>query len=55
MEEVFELVTGNQKQSQNQIEEQAEKRMQVLRDSIQTTTQSIQDHQIEQYISPVRR
>ena len=41
MEEVFEPVTENQKQSQNQTKLESEKQIQALRDSTQTTTQAI--------------
>ena len=43
MEEVFEPVTENQKKSQNQTKLESEKQIQALRDSTQTTTQTIQD------------
>ena len=43
MEEVFEPVTENQKQSQTKQQEFSEKQLQVLRDSTQTTKQAIQD------------
>ena len=43
MEEVFEPVTENQKQSQNQTNQESEKQLQSLRDSSQTTVQAIQD------------
>ena len=43
MEEVFEPVTENQKQSQNQTKQESEKQIQALRDSSQTTVQAIQD------------
>ena len=43
MEEVFEPVTENQKQSQNQTKLESEKQIQALRDSTQTTPQAIQD------------
>ena len=42
MEEVFEPITENQKQSQNQTELESGKQIQALRDSTQTTTQAIQ-------------
>ena len=43
MEEIFEPVTENQEQSQNQIKLESEKQKQALRDSTRTTTQAIQD------------
>ena len=43
MEEVFEPVTENQKKTQNQTKLESEKQIQALRDSTQTTTQTIQD------------
>ena len=43
MEEIFEPVTENQKQSQNQTKQEFEKQIQALRDSSQTTVQAIQD------------
>ena len=43
MEEVFEAVTENQKQSQIQIQQQADKQIQALRDSSQTTTKTIEN------------
>ena len=41
MEEVFEPVTENQKQSQNQTKLESEKQIQALRDCSQTTTGAI--------------
>ena len=41
MEEIFELVTENQKQNQTKQQELSEKQIQALRDSTQTTTQAI--------------
>ena len=43
MEKVFEPVTENQKQSQNQTKLESEKQIQALRDSTQTTTQAIEN------------
>ena len=44
MEEVFEQVTENQQQNQVQTKLEAEKQIQALRDSTQTTTQPIQEN-----------
>ena len=43
MEQVFEPVTGNQKQNQNQRKLEAEMQTQALRDYTQATTHAIQD------------
>ena len=43
LQEVSEPLTGNQKQSLNQIKLESEKQIQALRDSTQARTQAIQD------------
>ena len=48
MEEVFELVIENQKQNQTKVQELSEKQKQALRDSSQTTTQTIKRMSEEQ-------
>ena len=43
MQEIFELVTENQKQNISKQQEFSQKQIQALRDSTQTTTQALQD------------